>query len=818
LSKGKPIANEKKKKPGMIKKYFKTSLRNLKRNKSYVFINVAGLAVGIATCLLIFLVIRFETSFDSFHKKKKSIYRVGTEFHGQDGVSYGAGVPLPVGPALRVDFPQIKEVASIFKSGNQITIEGENKMVKKITEDNFYYAEPGFFSMFDFEWLEGDALTSLKKPNDAVLTQATAEKYFGTWKSAIGKTVKYDNKDLYTITGILKDVPPNSDFPLGMIVPYAALEHTWVKGNLNDWVSTFSSAYTFVVLPGELPQEKFNKELKVFAKKHKPAEYAADAPIAQRLLEIHYDDRFGNFRDHTFSHSLVNVLALIGIFLIVIACVNFINLATAQAVNRSKEVGVRKVLGSNRLQLAFQFLAETSIITVVATIIAIVIAASALPFLNKLLETKMTMNFINEPSLLLFVLITTLLVTFLSGLYPAVILSGFNPVTALKTKITSKMVGGISLRRALVITQFTIAQILIIGMLVVVSQMDFFRNASLGFEKAAIINVPVPGDSTSKTKLDYMRNRLLANPGILSTSFSYASPSSNNNWNSDFRFDHAKSPTNFSANLKWADVDYFKTYNLQFVAGRPYYASDTVREFVVNETLVRKLGIANPQDAIGKEINFWNGNRVANIVGVIRDFNSYSLREPMAPVVLSSWKDMYQTINIKIKPASQKTVLSYVEKLWNDNFPDYVYEQHFLDETIANFYRQESQLSTLYKIFAGIAIFISCLGLYGLVSFMVVQRTKEVGIRKVLGASVRNIVYLLSREFSLLIIIAFAIAGPIAWYIMHKWLQNYTYRIPLGATVFIVAITGSMVIAWITVGHRAIKAAFSNPVKSLRTE
>jgi len=315
-----------------------------------------------------------------------------------------------------------------------------------------------------------------------------------------------------------------------------------------------------------------------------------------------------------------------------------------------------------------------------------------------------------------------------------------------------------------------------------------------------------------------MRNRLLATPGILNLSYSFASPSAENNWNSDFKYDHSKSVTDFSANLKWADADYFKTYNLQFVAGRPYYPADTVREFVVNETLLKKLGIMNPQDAIGKEINFWNGSVVANIVGVIRDFNSFSLREPMAPVVLSTWKDQYQTMNIKIKPGAEKTVLSYVEKLWNDNFPDYVYEHQFLDQTIVNFYRQEDQLSTLYKIFAGIAIFISCLGLYGLVSFMAVQRTKEVGIRKVLGASARNIVYLLSKEFSLLIIIAFAIAGPIAYYIMHKWLQNYSYRISLGAGVFIIAIAGSIIIAWITVGHRAIKAAFSNPVKSLRTE
>ncbi len=276
--------------------------------------------------------------------------------------------------------------------------------------------------------------------------------------------------------------------------------------------------------------------------------------------------------------------------------------------------------------------------------------------------------------------------------------------------------------------------------------------------------------------------------------------------------------TDFNANLKWADVDYFKTYSLQFVAGRPYYASDSVREFVVNETLLRKLGISNPKEAIGKQLNFWDGGKVGNIVGVIKDFNIYSLDKPMAPVVLSTWKDIYQTINIKIKPGSEKAVLPYIEKLWTSTFPDNVYDYKFLDRTIENFYKQEDQLSQLYKIFAGIAIFISCLGLYGLVSFMAVQRTKEVGIRKVLGASARSIIYLLSKEFTVLIIIAFIISAPVAYFIMHKWLQNYTYRIPLSASIFILAIISSILVAWITVAHRAIKAAMVNPVRSLRTE
>ncbi len=800
----------------MIQTYLKTALRNLQRNKSYALINVLGLAVGIGACLLIFLVVRFENSFDDFHAQKNSIYRVGTEFHNQDGVSYSAGIAFPVAQGLRLGYPQIK-VASIFKNEGQITIDNNNAR-KKLVEQNFYYADTAFFSMFNFPFLAGTATSALKDPTSAVLTQATAEKFFGNWKDALGKTIKYDNKTVYTITGILKNIPFNSDFPLSVVVPYAALSQTFIKNNLDDWVSTFGGAYTFIVLPPSMSPESFDKELRKFAQKHKPAEYSKDAYVTQPLTEIHFDDRFDNYTGQIFSHSLVNALSLIGLFLIVIACVNFVNLATAQAVNRSKEVGVRKVLGSSRRQLALQFLGETSLIVLFAMVLAVGLAFISLPFLNALLGVHISIDLIQDPFLVLFIVVAGTGVTLMSGLYPAFIISGFSPITALKGRLTSKMIGGISLRRGLVVFQFAIAHILIIGMFIVVSQMNFFRNASLGFSKAAIITVDIPGDSINHSKIEYLRNQLLANSNIQKVSFSFGSPSAGNNWNSDFKFDHATKSTNFSANLKWADADYFSTYNLQFVAGRPYSRSDTVREFVVNETLLRKLGITNPAAAIGKQLDFWDGRTVANIVGVIRDFNSYSLREPMAPVVLSTWNDVYQTLNIKIKPGAEKAVLPFIENLWNNTYPDYVYEYKFLDKVIENFYQQEDQLSQLYKIFAGIAIFISCLGLYGLVSFMAVQRTKEVGIRKILGASPGSIIFLLSKEFTLLILFAFLISAPIAWYIMHQWLQNYTYRIPMSATIFLFAIATSIVIAWITVAHKAIQAALVNPVKSLRNE
>ena len=412
------------------------------------------------------------------------------------------------------------------------------------------------------------------------------------------------------------------------------------------------------------------------------------------------------------------------------------------------------------------------------------------------------------------------MVTLLSGLYPAAVISGFNPITALKNKVISRKATGISLRQVLVVFQFCIAQALVIGTLVVVYQMQYFHNKSLGFNKDAIVNVTFPGDSLSRSKLNTLRNELLKQPGIKEVSYSFASPSDNNGWGSDFKFDNAPQTTKFNASLKWADADYFKLYGLKFVAGGPYKSSDTITGWVVNQTLLAKLGVTDPQKAIGKYIKLWNDpHKNFQIVGVIKDFNVRSLKDAIPPVLMGSWNPVYQRLNIKIAPQNVHQTLAGIEKTWNETFPDGIYEYQFLDKKIADFYKGEDQLSQLYKIFAGIAIFISCLGLYGLISFMVVQRIKEVGIRKTLGASVGNIVYLFSKEFTLLIIIAFAISAPAAWFGMNKWfLQGYTYQITIGPDIFIWAILASVFIAWATVGYKAVKAALANPVTSLKTE
>ncbi|MDB5135220.1 MAG: FtsX-like permease family protein [Mucilaginibacter sp.] len=808
----------------MIRNYIKTAWRNLLRNKSYAAINVIGLAIGIAACLLIFLIVHFETSFDNFHSKKDRIYRVVTAFSNPDGIHLSSGTPLPIAEGLRIDFPQLKDVAAIFQNdGSHYSIGNSSRgePVKKFKEDEAYYAEPQFFNIFDFGWLAGDKKTALSDPNTVVLTQDEADKFFGDWHGAMGKIIRYENKTDLKVTGILKNTPANTDFPLKLVISYASVnvKGSDFYGNIHDWVSTFGDHSCFVVLPNNMNAGQFNQNLKAFVKKHKPADYVKDGFQLQALGDMHYNTEVGVFSNHPFSKQLIKAISLIGLFLLIIACVNFINLATAQAVNRSKEVGIRKVLGSNRNQLILQFISETLIITLFAVILAILLAEIALPMLNKLLEIQLDSAFIADPVLLLFLLGVVICVTLLSGFYPAMVLSGFNPIAALKNKIVSARTSGISLRRALVVLQFCIAQVLVIGTLVIIHQMDYFKNKSLGFDKDAIITVPFPGDSVNRIKLNTLHDQLLLLPGINDVSYSFASPSDNNGWGSDFKYNNAPKQTNFSAQLKWADAEYFNLYKLQFVAGHPYSKGDTIHGYVVNETLVKKLGVTNPKDAIGKYIKLWDDKKkYAQIVGVVKDFNISSLKNAIQPVLMSSWKDVYQKINIKLEPTNINQTLASVEKLWNSTFPDGIYEYQFLDEKIANFYKSEDQLSQLYKIFAGIAIFISCLGLYGLVSFMAVQRTKEVGIRKTLGASVGSIVYLFSKEFTLLIIIAFGISAPIGWFFMHWWLQDYTYKISMGPGIFILAIVVSVAIAWITVGYKAIMAALANPVKSLRSE
>ncbi|HMK02691.1 MAG TPA: ABC transporter permease, partial [Ferruginibacter sp.] len=781
----------------MIKNYFKTAFRNLWRNKNFTSINVAGLAVGIAVCLVIFLIIQFELSFDNFHAKKDRIYRIITEQQNADGPRPTAGVPYPLPRAIHNDFPSMVCTAIYSNRDDQIIVPDETneRSFKKFKENRgVFFAEPSFFKIFDFPMLAGE-YTSLKAPNTALLTKATAEKYFGDWKLAIGKTIRRNNKQLLKITGILADVPDNTDLQIRILASYATLTEFSKE---TDWQSVASNHGCYILLPEGMTAASMNNQLLSFTKKYKKEEADRGRQFVQPLSDVHYNDDIGNYIGRKVSKALINTLWLIAAFILLIACVNFINLATAQAFNRAKEVAVRKVMGSSRQQLRFQFYCETTLLTLTTIVLSVILVMVSLPYISSILQLPLSLSFTKNPGILLFLLLTAVIVILLAGFYPALVLSRFNPVRALKSKVAAGKAKGISLRRALVVFQFVVAQALIIGTIIIVNQMNYFRNYSMGFDKDAIVNIAFPEDSAGRAKLDYLKNKLLSIDGIKTASFSFASPADNGNWSSNFRFDHAENETDWNANLKWADADYLKTYGISLVAGRNLNPSDTVKEFLVNETLVKRLGITDPRQVINKEIDLW-GQMKFSIVGVIKDFNAMSLREGLVPVLISTGKDFYGTAGVKLSTKDISGTLKKVEALWNETYPDFVYEQEFLDAKIGNFYAQEGKLSDLFKIFAGLAIFLSCLGLYGLASFMAVQKTKEVGIRKVLGASLNNIIFLFSKEFLLLIGIAFLIAAPLAYYFMHDWLQDFIYRVNISWWVIAAAGLIAIAVAMITI-------------------
>jgi putative ABC transport system permease protein len=813
----------------MLKNYFKIARRNLMRNKGYAAINITGLAVGIAVCMVIFIIIQFQISYDNFHAKKDRTYRILTEFHYAESgdIAYKTGVPFPLPVGLKSSFSQIEQVAPIFAShDDQLLILDNNGRTEKAFKEQrgVFYMSPSFFKIFDFPLLAG-SYASLKDPDNVLLTKETAEKYFGDWKTAMGKTIKLEmggymfehGTNVLKISGILETIPANTDFQLKVVVSYGTGFTGDYLSKSTDWDGNVAGFGCYVLLPPNTSADNFNQQLKAYCRKVESSGNT-DNHFIQPLNAVHYDTRVSNYSNKTISHQLLNVLWLIAAFILLIACVNFVNLSTAQAVNRAKEVGVRKVLGSNKLQLQLQFIVETFLIVAGAIIFATVITLLALPYVNQLLELSLSFNLLTDPALILFLLAVTVGVTALAGLYPAIILSRFNPVNALKSKLTSTT-GGISLRRGLVVFQFIIAQALIIGTLIIVRQMDYFMNQPLGFDKDAIINVPFRVDSLRLSRVDYLKKQLMSVTGVQAVSCSSNTPIENGTdlW-SIIKYNNAIKQTDFQVITKFADPGYLSVYKLQLIAGRNLNPSDTSGEFLVNESLVKTLGLKNPEEILNKPMTTWHDRIKGPVVGVLKDFHDRSFRSELAPLLITTNNTMYNQVGIKLTTANMPAILQSVKKIFDKTFPDFVYEYKFLDEKIANFYKQETQLATLYKIFAAIAIFLSCLGLYGLASFMAVQRVKEVGIRKVLGASVANIVYLFSKEFMALIAIAFAIAAPIAWYYMHQWLQGYVYRINISLWLFAAGGIASIIIALATISFKAIKAAIANPVKSLRSE
>ncbi len=767
-----------------------------------------------AAFIVLTLVIRFETGFDTFHSNYDKIYRVVTVIHFPDGTKYSGDVPSAVPQGLRTDYPDLRDVTALVGEYNALleTLPRSHDGHRFKEKQGVFWAEPNFLHLFNFPLLAGDANTALAEPNTALLTESTARNYFGNWKAAIGQSIKAWTGDLFTVTGILRDPPANTDLPIKVLLSYKTLQGT---GFMQEWAAMRGGSYCFLRLPDGLSPQQFDAELQRFSRRHKPTQWQIEGHVLQPLRDMHFAPLYSTYTGMIFPRPLITALWSIGIFLLLIACINFVNASTARALNRSREIGIRKILGSSRKQLVLQLLGETGLITAASLFIAILLTMIAIPAIGRLIETPLSLKLMLSPLFLPGLPVFWFIITLLSGFYPALVLSGLHPITALKEQTGTGRGGAIFLRKALVVFQFSFAQLLIICVVVITTQINFFRLAPLGFEKDNVLTIPIPEDSLGNTRIAALRQQLSALPAVGNISFSLAPPAELGWQKMPFQFNGAAANSDFDASLKWADTAYFQLYGLRFIAGRPYAQSDTTTGWVVNETLLQKEHIADPKRAIGMNIRVGGGPALP-IVGVVRDFSTTSLRNPIDPVILATNKQAYRLISIRIRTDEPNPLIARVAHLWQQNWPSGVFEYDFLDQHIAGFYRLEEKFAQLFRIFTAVAVAISCLGLYALAAFMTARRRKEVAVRKVLGASVLRVAGLFLREFTFPVLLAFAIAAPIATLLMRRWLDSYAFRIQLGPAIFGWCILASIAIAWITVGGKVIASASGNPVRCLR--
>ncbi|NML21216.1 FtsX-like permease family protein [Pseudoflavitalea sp. G-6-1-2] len=797
----------------MLKSYLKIAWRNLSRNKTYGILNIAGLALSITCGILVFVLVKYHLSFDNFHKDSARIYRFVTEQH-RDEVTYSSSVPPAFGATFRNDYSFGEKVARIVSFDKELISIESGKDVKKFKEASGpVFAEKEYFEIFNFPMLKGNQQTALTEPNSAIITERLAKKYFGN-DDAMGKVLKVGNKIEVKITGVLKDLPANSDQEAGLFIswPTIARYDNWFS-QPDAWGGISSELQCFVRLNENVQPASVEAVLPAYVKKYRPKNKNVHVYKLQPIADWHFDARYGGVMEK----KNIWILCFIGLFLIITACVNFVNLATAQALKRSKEVGIKKVLGSLRNTLFWQFIAETAMITTAAAALALGLAYILLPAVNDLFSASVNLNIFQNWQLLLFIPLLILLVTFLAGVYPGMVLSGFRPITALKGKLSMQHIGGFNVRRGLIVAQFSISLVLIISMIVITRQMEYAKKSELGFRKDAIVMLPLGADSMG-VAVQTLQHKLADIPGVEKVTACYAAPGSEESWFNMVSFDNRPEPEDFRVNIKAGDDQYLSAFDLKLVAGRNIFPSDSVREAVVNETLVRKLGIKSVEEAIGHKINLNGGKTPASIVGVVKDFHDKSFHEDINPVCITSYTDFYGNYAVRVRPDKLGSVLPQLEAVWSNMYPEKLYESQFLDAKIAAFYETEATMLQLIRVFSFIAIFIGCLGLYGLVAFMVTQKTKEIGIRKVLGSSMREILWIFGKEFALLIVIAFLIAAPLGWWLMHSWLQDFEYHINIGVVEFALAILLIATVTAITVGFQSIKASLMNPVKSLRSE
>ncbi len=807
----------------MIKNYFTIAWRNLWRNKGFSAINIAGLAIGIATCLLIILYVSHETGYDRFNEKSGRIVRVFFQGEIQGQKMKESTVMAPVAGVMKTDYPEVEDATRLRSSYEKPKIMYDGKTFR---DDVMAYADANFFSVFTLPFVQGNAATALAEPNTMVLTETVAKKYFGN-AAAMGRVIGIKGKDVtYKITGVMKDIPANSHFQFGLLASMQNVaeskEANWMSSNFYTYL-LLKEGYDHTKLEVKLPQlvEKYigpqmkegtGQTLAEFRKSGSDLSFHL-----QPLTDIHLHSDFNNDLSQPGNVQYIYIFSAIAIFMLLIACINFMNLSTASASKRSKEVGVRKVLGSMRKELVEQFLTESVVVAAIALVLSIGLIYLALPFFNELTGLQLSPNIKEHPLLLPGLLLFVLFTGMIAGSYPALYLSSFKPVVVLKGKLT-KGKEGASIRSGLVVFQFFISIILIVSTIVVYNQLSFIQNKDIGYNKDKVMILPNTWQLGKNREI--FRQQLEADPRVASVSGSRYLPAGASD-NNNFFVTTDKHPDELIKTLRYeVDEKYIATLGIKIKEGRNFsaaYGTDS-NAIIINEAAVKALGLE--QNAIGHTISRTSkrGEKENySIVGVVNDFHFRSLHEQISPLLMVLAPDEGNLI-VKLKTKDAAGLTKELQKRFVAYGAEDPLDYSFLDERYSAVYKTEQKAGTILAVFACLTIFVACMGLFGLAKFTAQQRTKEIGIRKVLGASVTQMSTMLSKEFIKLVLISCIIAFPLSWWAMNKWLQDFAYRVDIGWQVFIVAAIIALVIALITVSWQAIKAAIANPVKSLRTE
>jgi len=792
----------------MIKNYLKTAWRNLRRNKAFSVINISGLALGLTCSLLIILWIQDEQSVDGFHKNGKLLYQVYERNYYDGKVEASYPTQGLLAEELKKLIPEI-EYASGFEyasaPGTLSTFEANNKVNKMAG----LYAGADFFSMFSYPLLQGTAQSALNSPGGLAISKKMAENFFGSAEKAIGQLIRFENKDELKVTAVFENIPTNSSQQFDFLRTW----HDFVKENnwVHNWGNTDPS--TFVQLRRNADPLKVESKIKDFIDRYRQKDNSFRAELAiQPYPEKYLHSSFKNGYVDGGRIEYVNLFMIVAVFILLIACINFMNLATAQSAKRAKEVGLRKVVGAARSSLVKQFIGEALLLTLFSVVLAIVLSATLLPAFNNLTGKQLSIPF-TQPLFWLSIIALMIITGFVAGSYPALFLSSLNPAKVLKSGLKFGA-GNIFLRKGLVVFQFTLSIILIVGMIVTYRQMNYIQAKNLGYDRDNLLYIPIEGELANKYTL--FKQQASEIPGILDISKMRNSPTVIEHHTGSISWP-GKDP---NLTVSFADgvvgYDFVKTMKLQLKEGRDFskeFGTDSI-SYMLNETAVNKIGFINP---IGETVTW--GNHPGKIIGVLKDFHFSSMHQSIEPLILrldENWT--WGTILVRVKAGKTREVLAGIEKLCSAMNPKFPFTYQFSDSEFSKLYKSEAIVSRLSNCFAFLAIFISCLGLFGLATFTAVQRTKEIGVRKVLGASVPQIIAMLSGSFIKLIVISMFIAFPVAWYFMNKWLENFAYKVHLGWIIFFIAGSVAVMIALLTVSYQAIKAAIANPVRSLRTE